>query len=49
MKEHPDVLATLMRFAETGSMDGIPERITVKPNLGRNEELPRIDPATLSK
>ena len=47
MDEHPDVLAALMKFAETGSMDGIPERITVKPNVGHNKDLPRINPATL--
>ena len=49
MKEHPEVYGALMHFAETGSMDGIPEKITVKANLGHNAELPRIDPATLSK
>ena len=48
MQDHPEVFASLMDFAETGSMDGIPERIAVEPDLGHNKELPRIDPATLS-
>ena len=47
MDEHRDVLAAIVKFAETGSMDGIPERLTIKPNVGHNKELPRIDSATL--
>ena len=49
MNEHPDVLAALMEFARTGSTDRIPEKITIEPNIGHNKELPRIDPAKLSK
>ncbi len=47
MDELPDVLAALMRFAETGSIDEIPDRVSIKPDLGHNTELPRLDPATL--
>ena len=49
MKEHPEVFAALLHFAETGSMDEIPERITIKPDLGRHGELPRINPEALPK
>ena len=49
VNKYPEVMQALMDFAETGSMTGIPERLPVKPDLGHNKELPRIDPATLSK
>ena len=47
MGEHPEVLTALMKFAETGSTDAIPDKITIKPDLGHNKDLPRLDPATL--
>lgn len=49
LEEHPEVFVSLMDFAEAGSMDGIPERLAVEPDLGHNKALPRIDPALLSK
>lgn len=39
-RHHPDVFATILKFAETGSMDAIPEEITFAPDLGRAGELP---------
>lgn len=49
VNKHPEVMEALMDFAKTGTMVGIPERIAVEPDLGHNKELPRINPATLSK
>lgn len=43
LKQHPDVFSTLMDFAKIGSTEGLPEKITARPDLGHNKELPRID------
>ena len=49
MNEHPEVLEKLMRFAQTGSLDGIPDRMSVRPDLGRNGELPNFNPNDIGR
>lgn len=42
IKDHPEVMDAIMLFAKTGSTNSIPNKISIKADLGSKKELPKV-------